>query len=173
MEGRGKRLLASVSVLAVSAGLLAGPTSATPDDASAAEQEHSGAPLRSGDPVVELALRLSGQRTAAAVSGELRAMLTPLTPERIEQLPALVRDLRSLGLGSRVQDAAEATLVELLADADPPLGDEQLDELAAAFAGVPEPLRLTITPPDDLDVGRVSDQSRDRARARVIGLYSG
>lgn len=173
MEGRGKRLLASVSALAVSAGLLAGPASATPDDASAAEQEHSGAPPVSGDPVVELALRLGGQRTADAVSGELRAMLTPLTPERVEQLPALVRDLRSLGLSARAQDAVEAALVELLADADPPLSDQQLDELAAAFAGVPERLRLTITPPSGLDVGRVSDQSKDRVRARITGLYSG
>jgi hypothetical protein len=173
MEGRGKRLLASVSALAVSAGLLAGPASATPDAASAAERERSSAPLRSSDPVVELALRLGGQRTAEAVSGELRAVLTPLTPERVEQLPALVRDLRSLGLSARAQETVEATLVELLADADPPLSDQQLDELAAAFAGVPERLRLTITPPDGLGVGRVSDQSRDRVRARVTGLYSG
>lgn len=173
MDDRGKRLLASASALAVSAGLLAGPASSTPDAAPPAGLEHSNASLRSSDPVVELALRLGGQRTVDAVSGELRAMLTPLTPERVEQLPALVRDLRSLGLSVRAQDAAEATLMELLANADPPLSDQQLDELAAAFAGTPERLRLTITPPNGSGAGRASDQSRDRVRARGAGLYSG
>ncbi len=173
MDDKGKRLLASASALAVSAGLLAAPASATPDPALAAGQEQSNAPLRSSDPVVELALRLGGQRTADVVSGELRAMLTPLTPERVEQLPALVRDLRGLGLSARALEAAEATLMEVLASADPPLSDEQFDEIAAAFAGVPERLRLTITPAIGPGAGGISDQSRDRVRARGVGLYSG
>ncbi len=173
MDDKRKRLLASASALAVSAGLLATPPSATPVARPAAWQVLPSEPLRSSDPVVELALRLGGQGTADVVSGELRALLTPLSPERIEQLPRLVRDLRGLGLSARAQEAAEATLIELLASADPPLSDRQLDELAAAFASGPERIHLAAVPASSPGASRVSDQGRDRIRARGVGLYSG
>lgn len=173
MDDKGKRLLTSASALAVSAGLLASPASTTPVVGPPARQMPSSAPLPSSDSVVELALRIGGQGAADVVSAELRAMLTPLTPERIQQLPALVRDLRSLGLSPRAQQAAEATLVELLASVDPPLSDQQFDELAAAFASGPERIRLAALPLTSPGAEGIADQSRDRIRVRAAGLYSG
>jgi glycosyltransferase involved in cell wall biosynthesis len=70
-----------------------------------------------GNPVVELMLRSQGRPTSQSVEEFLPSIVGPLTIERAEALPSLMKDIRELGIGAEVQAAALRTLTGLIADA--------------------------------------------------------
>ena len=119
------------------------------------------------DPLVELMLRTRGSQSAVALKHQLRQMLSYMTPERMTQMPALIRGIRTLGLGSDAEEDVLATVVQLLAETDLPMSDDQIEALAAAFAAEPERAVLATSGPP----GRSG--ASEEGGTRGIGLYGG
>jgi len=117
------------------------------------------------DPLIELMMRTDGSLSADALDRELRVMFAPVTPERLEQVPALLHGLRGLGLSRDLRDEVEATLIEILANAEPALDDAQIEVLAAAF--VAEPERANLAKLGTLDQSRPSEEGAGGG----VGLY--
>ena len=175
LEENRKKVLGTVSAVALSAGLGGAAAAAVPAEQPAVAPERheaAAAAVRAGDPFVELVLRTGGSLTAASIVGELRAMFAPLSAAQALELPALIRSIRSLGLGSEVETAAADTLLDLLAAADLPLDDARLEELAAALAAPPARFDLAQNY-DAPGAGKASDRGKEKGQGKGVGLYEG
>jgi hypothetical protein len=173
MEENRKKVLGTVSAAALAAGLGGAAMAAVPTDQAAqapAARQAADATVRAGDPFVELMLRSGGTLTADSVAGTLRAMYPQLSEAQALELPALIRSLRNLGLGSAVETAATDTLLDLLAGAGLTLDDRRLEELAAALTAEPAEYRLAKVQ-DNPGTGRASDTGK--ANASPTGLSHG
>ena len=169
MDEKTKKLLGPATAAVASFGLASLPGAADPsDEAVALIANHAASGLNSGsDLLVELMLRTGGSHSAEAINRELRLMLSHMTPERFAQMPTLVRGLRSLGLSEDSQEIILATLIDLLASTEIPLGEAQIKQLAEALTAEPE--RAFLTRPDQSEQGRPPDQGGGRG----VGLYEG
>ncbi len=169
MDEKTKKLLGSATVAVASFGLGSLPGGAGSPDEPVALLGISAATIsnRGTDLLVELMLRTGGSRSPEAVSRELRLMLSYMVPERLAQLPTLVRDLRSLGLSEEAQDVIFSTLIDKLATMDLPSDEVLIEQLAEALVSEPERAFLANSGPSEQ--GRVPDQGGGRG----VGLYEG
>ncbi len=169
MDEKSKRLLGKATVAAASLGFASLPGGAIPQGqvmVPIGDQAVNGSNLMV-DPLVELMLRASGSRSAEALKRELREMLSYFTPERMAQMPALVRGLKSLGLSREAEEDIVVTVVELISSSELSMNDEQIEQLAAALAA--EPARAFLTP----SISPEPSDASDRNAARGVGVYGG
>ena len=169
MDEKSKKLLGTATVAIASLGLASLPGDAAPPGQPLAPLgNYAPNSLNSAsDPLLELTLRTGGSLTPEALKRELRLMLSYITPERMAQMPALVRGLRSLGLSRDAEEDIVATLVELLAETELSVSDEQIEQLASALAAEPERASLARSGPPG------QDRETDQGGGRGVGLYGG
>jgi len=127
---RTARLLCGISALAMSAGVwgvahASAPATEGMSQGSAAIAVQA---PRTSDPLIEVMLRSQGQLTPQSVAAFLPAAVGPVTPERAQAMPEIMRNVRALGVGKDVEAAALQTLVNLISSA----AGNTLDNEAAA-----------------------------------------
>jgi hypothetical protein len=169
MDEKTKKLLGSATVTVASLGLASLPGAADPPDGTIARvaNDVTNHLNSESDLLVELVLRTGGSQSAEAINRELRLMLSHMTPERFAQVLTLVKDLRSLGLSEEAQEIVLEALIDLLASAELPLNETQIEQLAAAL--IVDPERASLAKPEQSEEGRVPDVGGGRG----VGLYEG
>jgi hypothetical protein len=175
-----KKLLSGVSALAIAVGL-GGTASASVsrdlDPAADVQENRIGVDVtQRGDPVIELMRRSGGQITAESVKTFLPTIFTPMTRDSAEALPEVMRNIRRMGLGSEVQEAALRTMSDLIAEAADGVLDEETAtrltiEIADEFAGPVQYAKVQFNP----GTGKASDQGKanNNNNGRGNGTYTG
>jgi hypothetical protein len=169
MDEKTKSLLGTATVAVASLGIVSLPGEAAPPDQRATligSQTPSSLNPRS-DLLVELMLRTGGSHSVEAIDRELRLMLSYISPERLVQIPALIKGIRSLGFSEDAEELILATLIDVIADASLPIDELQIEQLAEAL--VSEPERALLAKPAQSEQGSTPNQLSGRG----IGLYEG
>ena len=147
-----KRLLSSVSSIALILSGVSGATATVPADhpefaTRPSDTEDFGKPHRTGDLLAELVLS-KGPLTEQTIETGLLYVLGGLTPEQAAKLPLLMRDLRTLGLRPEVEVAAAETLIAIVREASGTILTTKQAELLVGevFDQFVKPTKIALNP---------------------------